>query len=459
MSCLVNTFHRLKLTDMDTARELIAQMINGQLTSVELVEHCIRVIDQTDDSIKAWAYVDREGALEQAAAMDLRRKQGKSLGALHGIPVGLKDIVDTRAMPTQRGTVIYANRQAAANAAIVDKLIENGAVIFGKTVTTELAWMNESQTRNPHNLAHTPGGSSSGSAAAVAAGQVPLAIGTQTGGSVIRPASFNGVYGCKPSRGIIPRHGVLQTSPTLDQIGVFARDAGDMALLIDAIKGYDANDTMSYPGPRPAVLSGYDAEVAMEPHLAWIDMPYNERYSSTLNEAMDEVLDVLVESKATVDRIVAPQSFAALIECHKVIYDYEILRCLSDEWNNHRDQLSETAREGLQRAETRTDNEYAEALDVLQSANKWFETFFHDYDAVITPSATGIAPKLGNGTGDPIACIVWTLCGLPCLSLPLLSGEHDLPMGLQVVGAYDRDERLFRTTRWLVTQLTGGTSS
>ncbi|MFK7859379.1 MAG: amidase [Granulosicoccus sp.] len=444
---------------METARELIARMVSGQLTSVELVKHCINVIDQTDDNIKAWAFVDREGALKQAEAMDLRRKEGKTLGSLHGIPVGLKDIVDTRTMPTQRGTEIYANRQADSNASIVDKLIEQGAVILGKTVTTELAWMNESHTCNPHNLAHTPGGSSSGSAAAVAAGQVPLAIGTQTGGSVIRPASFNGVYGCKPSRGMIPRRGVMQTSPTLDQIGVFARDAGDMAILIEAIKGYDASDSMSYLGPRPAVLSGYDSEIPLEPHLAWIDMPFKERYSSTLNEAVDEVLDVLIDSKATVDRIAAPQSFVALIECHKVIYDYEILRCLGDEWSNHRDQLSAVAREGLQRAETRTDVEYAEALEILQGANEWFETFFHDYDAVLTPSAIGVAPTLGNGTGDPITCIVWTLCGLPCLSLPLLSGEHDLPMGLQVVGAHDRDERLFRTTRWLISQLTDSTPS
>ncbi|MFK7992917.1 MAG: amidase [Granulosicoccus sp.] len=444
---------------MDTARELIARMKDGQLTSVDLVKHCISVIDQTDEDIKAWVYVDREGALLQAEAMDLRRKQGKALGSLHGIPVGLKDIVDTRTMPTQRGSSIYENRQADVNAVIVDKLMEQGAVILGKTVTTELAWMNESPTRNPHNLAYTPGGSSSGSAAAVAAGQVPLAIGTQTGGSVIRPASFNGVYGCKPSRGIIPRSGVMQTSPTLDQIGVFARDAGDMAILIDAIKGHDANDSMSYLAPRPGMLTGYDSDVPVEPHLAWIDMPYKDRYSSTLNGAMDEVLEALLESKATVDRIEAPQSFAALIECHKVIYDYEILRCLSDEWSTHRDQLSEVAKEGLSRAQTLTDDQYAEAREVLQAANSWFETFFHDYDAVVTPSAVGVAPTLGNGTGDPITCIIWTLCGLPCLSLPLLSGEHDLPMGLQVVGGYDSDERLFRTTRWLIRQLTGNTSS
>lgn len=439
---------------MDTARESIARMKAGQITSESLVQHYLDVIDQTDDKIKAWVHVDREGALEQARERDLRRQQGKSLGLLHGIPVGLKDIIDTDAMPTQRGTPIYANRQPDANAAIVDRLLEEGAVILGKTVTTEFAWMNESKTLNPHNLAHTPGGSSSGSAAAVAAGQVPLAIGSQTGGSVIRPASFNGVYGCKPSRGIIPKAGVLQTSATLDHIGVFARDAGDMALLIDTIKGYDSHDSFSYLAPRPAMLSGYDADVPIEPHLVWIDMPYKERYSSTMAAAMDEVLSSIENSAATLDRVEAPQSFAALVECHKVIYDYEIRRCLDHEWTNHRGQLSQIAIAGLQQAETRSEDDYAEALEVMHAANDWFAMFFHDYDAVVTPPAMGVAPQLGNGTGDPVGCVIWTLCGLPCVSLPLLSGEHDLPMGLQLVGDFDRDDRLFRTTRWLVEQLT-----
>lgn len=444
---------------METARTLIAQMQCGELSAEALVKHCLDVIDQTEEKIGAWSYLDRDGALEQAQAMDRRRVQGKSLGALHGIPVGLKDIVDTRAMPTERGSVIYQGRQPDANAVIVDKLIENGAIILGKTVTTELAWMNESTTRNPHNLAHTPGGSSSGSAAAVAAGQVPLAIGTQTGGSVIRPASFNGVYGYKPSRGVVPRRGVMQTSPSLDQIGVFARDAGDMALLSDTIKGYDAADSMSYPEPRPAMLNGYDSEVPVEPHLAWINMPYSDRFSSTLNDALEEVLAVVDDGPATLDRIDAPQSFTALIQCHQVIYDYEILRCLDTEWNTHRSQLSDVAKEGLQRAEGRTDEDYKEALEVMQSANAWFESFFNDYDAIITPSANGIAPLLGNGTGDPINCIVWTLCGLPCITLPLLNGEQSMPIGIQLVGSHDRDERLFRTSRWLVNELTTHTES
>ncbi|MFK7893437.1 MAG: amidase [Granulosicoccus sp.] len=439
---------------MDTARELIAQMAQGRITCEAVLLHFLDAIEQTDAKIRAWTYVDRDGALEQARRMDERRTKGKTLGILHGLPVGLKDIVDTRDMPTERGTAIHAGRQPQKNAIIVDRLLEQGAVIVGKTVTTELAWMNESHTLNPHDLTRTPGGSSSGSAAAVAAGQIPVAVGTQTGGSVIRPASFNGVYGYKPSRGILPRSGVMQTSPTLDQIGVFARDAGDVALLTDAMKGYDAADTMSYLAPRPGLLSGFESDIPVEPQLAWIDMPYRDRYTDELTAACEELVATISAGPSSIDRIPAPQSFSALIECHKVIYDYEIFRSLNKQWSGHKSQLSSTAREGLERAQLRSDDDYAEAVTVMQAANEWFETFFHDYDAIVTPSAMGVAPPAGTGTGDPTNCVIWTLCGLPCLSLPILSGEDNLPMGVQLVGSHDQDDRLLRTARWLISQLT-----
>jgi Asp-tRNA(Asn)/Glu-tRNA(Gln) amidotransferase A subunit family amidase len=228
--------HELSATQ---ASDLIA---SGRLKSVDLVQSCLDRIAQTDGEIKAWAYLDAENALEQAAALDRRREAGFATGPLHGLPVGLKDIIDTRDMPTERGTPIFKGRQSEDDARIVEMLREAGAVIMGKTVTTELAFVHANETRNPHNPDRTPGGSSSGSAAAVAAGHVPLAIGTQTNGSVIRPASFCGTFGFKPTRGAIPRTGVLQTSKSLDQIGVFARTLDDVALLTDAISGYDQRD-------------------------------------------------------------------------------------------------------------------------------------------------------------------------------------------------------------------------
>ena len=356
--------------------------------------------------------------------------------------------------PTCRGSQIYVDRQPKENAAVVDKLLEAGAIILGKTVTTEFAWMHQSSTRNAVNSQYSPGGSSSGSAAAVAAGQVPLALGTQTGGSVIRPAAYNGVFGLKPSRGLISRRGVLQTSPTLDQVGVFGTHAADICALVDVLSGFDRFDTLTRATPAPRLLEGYNSDVPANPALVWIDMPYADRYSATLKAGVDELCEVITnDTAADIDRIPAPRSFTALPACHQVIYDIEILQSLDSEWNQHRQMLSDTAVQGLQRAQTRTQDEYEEAMGVMSAANEWFDTFFHDYDGILTPSAPDIAPLYGQGTGDPVCCVVWTLCGLPCLTMPLLAGDNEMPLGVQLVGAHNRDERLMRTARWLLDAL------
>ncbi|NND91307.1 MAG: amidase [Granulosicoccus sp.] len=430
-------------------------MKSGALSAVSYTQACLDRIAETEAAIGAWVHLDRDLALSQASAADERRRQGRALGMLHGVPVGLKDIIDTTMYPTERGSSIFLGRQPGSNAALVERLLEAGALILGKTVTTELAWMHPSKTRNAVNPEFSPGGSSSGSAAAVAAAQVPLTLGTQTGGSVIRPASFNGVFGYKPSRGLMSRRGILQTSPSLDQPGVFGNDLGDICLFSDALKGYDSQDSVSYLAPRPELLAGYHAAVPVEPAFAWIDMPYANRYADSLKAGIQEFCEVIrTGTRATLETIQAPRSFAALPGCHQIIYDVEILSSLQDLWTLHRDQLSETAVAGLTRAESRTQDEYAEALGIQAAAQDWFDTFFHDYDGILTPSATGIAPPLGQGTGDPICCVIWTLCGLPCLSMPLLTGEHDMPMGIQLVGAHDRDDRLMRTAHWLLDALT-----
>lgn len=447
----------ISVSAMPTVRDCVERIKRGQLTSEQLVGDCLALIDRSEAEIGAWAHVDAEHALNQARSMDELRRRGRPMGVLHGIPIALKDVIDTVDMPTQRGTAIYRDRKPDADAAVVEKLREAGAIILGKTVTTELAWMHPAGTHNPHNPNYSPGGSSSGSAAAVAAGHVPLALGTQTGGSVIRPASFCGVYGFKPSRGVIPRRGVLQTSPTLDQVGVFGRNIEDIAQLCDVIKGFDSSDPLSYLAPRPEMLNGYLAEVPVVPNLVWVDLPYASRFSAAVNDAFRELREALVESAGNcLDRIEAPRSFATLIACHRVIYDVEILRCLDYEWQHHRESLSDTAREGLERAAARSQDEYDEALGIMAGAKKWFETFFHDYDAILTPSATGIPPRYGDGTGDPICCLIWTLCGLPCLNLPMLTGEHNLPIGAQLVGSHEQDDRLLRTARWLLYTLKSG---
>lgn len=437
----------------DTARDCLEHIATGALTCKELVQHHLNVINNSDGEIGAWAHMDADKAKAHASMLDDVRKQGKPLGLLHGIPVGIKDIFDTTDYPTTYGSAIYANRQPESDCRVVEKLKEAGALLMGKTVTTEFAFMHPSKTCNPHNKKYSPGGSSSGSAASVAAGHVPLAIGSQTNGSVIRPASFCGVYGFKPSSGIISRRGALETSPTLDQVGVFGRDVGDIALLVDAIAGYDHQDSQSYLAPKPGMLKGYLSDAPVSPTLAWIDMPYAGNYAPDAAEGFEELIEALGTADGiTIERLQAPQSFAALIECHKVIHQYEIARALDNEISHHWDDISESIQPILQDAKKLSDEQYQEAIEIRTAAIDWFDNFFLDYDAVLTPSALSEAPLMGS-TGDPICCTVWTLCGLPCISMPLLSGANGMPIGVQLVGALQEDDRLLRTTRALVQQL------
>ena len=433
-----------------TASEALAAIASGRLSSVELVKSCLSRIAETDGAIKAWAFLDEGAALAQAAECDRIRIAGLATGPLHGIPVALKDIIDTAKMPTQRGSVIFEGRQTDHVARLVELLREAGAVVMGKTVTTEFAFVHANETRNPHNLDHTPGGSSSGSAAAVAAQQVPLAIGTQTNGSVIRPASFCGVFGFKPTRGVISREGIFQTSVSLDQVGCFGRSLADVALLTDAIGGYDQRDAVSFARPRPNMSAGAAADAPVTPALAWFDLPFNDRLSGDALDGIDAVIEILGPS---VERIAAADTLSDLVAVQATIHEYEIAQHQAEVFETHWNQISDTLRPVITRARTITKAQYDDALAVKTSAEGFFKAFFMDYDAIIAPSAAGEAPTFGNGTGDPIFCTLWTLAGLPCISLPMLVGETGLPIGVQLIGPAEKDDRLLRTARWLQTHI------
>jgi Asp-tRNA(Asn)/Glu-tRNA(Gln) amidotransferase A subunit family amidase len=441
-----NAPHLLSATD--AAREIC----EGRLSSVDLVKACLTQIDKTEPGLGAWAWLDREGALAQAARMDDIRRSGRAIGALHGVPVGLKDIIDTRSMPTQRGTPIFAGRQPAADAAIVERLAEAGAVILGKTVTTELAFVHASETRNPHNADHSPGGSSSGSAAAVAAHQVPLAIGTQTNGSVIRPASFCGVYGFKPTRGMISRRGILQTAVSLDQVGCFARSLEDAALLSDVISGYDPTDPLSFARPRPSAHDGCGQQVPVEPDFAWFNLPFNDR----LTEATQEGLSAVKETLGThLLRLDPAAQLADLVAVQGTIHEFEICQHLAATFDARWDQISPTLQPIVTRGRQISQAQYEDAMAVKTSAEAFFAEFFQEFDAIIAPAAAGEAPLFGTGTGtgDPIFCTLWTLAGLPSVTIPLLVGETGLPVGVQLIGASERDDQLMRTAAWFQTHV------
>lgn len=434
-----------------SAGDAAAAIRNGTVTSEELVQACLDHIDQLEDKVEAWAFLDPELALEQARKADLALQTGAALGPLHGIPVGIKDIIDTYDMPTEDGTILHAGRQPLEDATIIRRLREAGAIILGKTVTTELAVFAPSKTRNPHDLERTPGGSSSGSAAAVAAGMIPLAVGTQTNGSVIRPASFCGVYGYKPTFGLISRHLVLQQSRRLDQIGVFSRSVEDAALIAESLIGFDLNDPDTRVQTRPALLRVLAQDPPMLPKLAFIKTPVWDQADESTKGAFNELASCLSEHVVEVE---LPSPFNRAHELHKTIMEADIARSFEREYTEGSDELSEVLKEIIKRGNQTLAVDYNNAILDADELYRNFDKIFEWHDAIITPATIGEAPVGLETTGNPTFCTIWTLCGMPSITLPVLQGENNMPLGLQLVGARGDDARLLRTARWLVNEIT-----
>jgi Asp-tRNA(Asn)/Glu-tRNA(Gln) amidotransferase A subunit family amidase len=424
---------------------------DGRITSEELVQACLDHVDQLEDRVEAWTFLDSELALDQARKADLAHQAGIALGPLHGVPVGIKDIIDTYDMPTEDGTVLHAGRQPLEDATIIRRLREAGAVILGKTVTTELAVFAPSKTKNPHDLKRTPGGSSSGSAAAVAAGMIPLAVGTQTNGSVIRPASFCGVYGYKPTFGLISRHLVLQQSRRLDQIGVFARSVEDAALIAEALIGFDINDPDTSVQARLALVRIQGEDPPMAPKLAFVKTPVWDQADESTRGAFTELASHLGERAEEVE---LPSPFNRAHELHKTIMEADIARSFEREYTEGSDQLSLILKEIIGRGNQTLAVDYNNAVLTADELYRNFDKIFEWHDAIITPATIGEAPVGLETTGDPTFCTIWTLCGMPSITLPVLQGENNMPLGLQLVGARGDDARLLRTARWLVKKIT-----
>lgn len=431
-----------------SATEAARAIQGGAISSEQLVEACLARIRDVEPKVQAWQSLDESHALTQARARDLDRREGRPCGPLHGVPVGIKDIIDTADLPTEDGTVLHAGRAPTGDAAVVASLRAAGAVIMGKTVTTELATYTPGKTRNPHNFEHTPGGSSSGSAAAVAAGMVPLAVGTQTNGSVIRPASFCGVYGFKPTHGLIPRHGILKLSRTLDTVGVFARSLDDIALLTEQLIGYDERDPDSRPRARTPLVATLAEEPPLPPKVAFVKTPVWNLAEEATREAFAELADVL---GAQCEEFDLPESLREAWDWHRTIMESEMAFNLELEWERGREQLSEPLRAQLARGRESRAVDYQKAVARIPRLNEGFEELFGRFDAIVTPSAPGTAPKFAS-TGDPSFCTLWSLCGMPACNLPIMAGADGLPLGVQLVGARGGDARLLRTARWLATR-------
>ncbi len=435
-----------KKTAMDAACAIRA----GEISSRELVQACLDRIADTEATVQAWAHLDPEHALEQARQADARQAAGEPLGPLHGVPVGVKDIFDTCDMPTEDGTVLHAGRTPAVDAKAVSLLRAAGTIVMGKTVTTELAVYAPGKTRNPCDPERTPGGSSSGSAAAVSAHMVPLAIGTQTNGSIIRPASYCGVCGFKPSHGLISRTRVLKQSRVLDQIGVFARTVEDAALLAGQLVAYDEHDPDTELRAHSNFLEATLSQPPVAPDLAFVKTPVWDEAEAVAQEAFAELVDHL-EDRITETAL--PAGFADAISWHRTIMETDMARSFEREYASAKDSLSATLREMIERGQTHRAVDYNQAVEEIAVLNRLLDHVFERYDAIVTPATTGEAPAGLDSTGNPIFCTLWTLCGVPTISLPLLQGASGLPIGVQLVGPKGDDARLLRTARWLVGQV------
>ena len=428
------------------AVELRDRIAAGALTAVELVEDCIGRIAAREAAVQAWAWFDGDHALEQARRLDAYRRTGRALGSLHGLPVALKDIIDTARIPTENGTALDRGRVPGRDAFVVERLRAAGAIIMGKTVTTELAFLHPGKTRNPHAPDRTPGGSSSGSAAAVADGMVPLAIGTQTGGSVIRPASYCGVTGFKPTFGAISRRGILSQSPSLDTVGVFASDPLGAALLADALFGHDEADPATAPAPAPRLLDIAREAPPLNPVFAFVRPPGWDRAAPELVAAFEELVAALGEQ---VFEVPLPSAFDGAADQRRRINLAEMARHYYRYGRDGADKLGPETLAALAEGNAIAARDYLTALDWRQVLTAGLSEIFGRCDAILCPAATGPAPEGLGSTGDAIFNGLWTYCGTPAVTVPLLTSANGLPMGVQLVGEKHNDARLLRTANWL----------
>jgi Asp-tRNA(Asn)/Glu-tRNA(Gln) amidotransferase A subunit family amidase len=424
-------------------------MARGAFSAESYIGSCLGHIAELEPTVHAFIHIDPGHALAQAKALDAHRRSGKPLGALHGVPVAIKDIFDTADYKTECGSPLLKGRQPMRDCTAVARLRAAGAVIIGKTVSTEFAYFHPGTTRNPHDLERTPGGSSSGSAAAVAAGMVPLAVGSQTNGSVIRPASFCGVYGVKPTHGMISRHGALMLSRTLDHVGVFSRTLPDAALILEVLAGYDENDEDTRPMASPAFLETLGENPPRPPLLAFVRTPVWDKADGECRAAFEQLATSLGDRAVTFD---LPEPFAGAWDDQRVIMATDMAHNFGALVERGGAASSQQLRDLLAEGGKTSALRYLAAREHGKRYAAGLNEIFKEYDAILTPSAPGIAPR-GTATGNPAFNTLWSLTGLPAVSLPLLSGEGGMPIGVQLVGATGADARLLRTANWLIDKL------
>ena len=422
-----------KLNEL-TATEVVEKISTGSVTVEAVTEACLDRIEEREDIVKAWAYIDRSSALAQARILD----KASQKGLLHGLPIGVKDVIDTSDMPTQMQSPIYKGHQPKTDAACVAMLRAAGAVILGKTVTCEFAGSFPGPTTNPHNPAHTPGGSSSGSGAAVADFMVYGAFGTQTGGSILRPASFCGTVGYKPTYNLINRAGLMFAAENLDTIGLLTRTVDDADLLMSVLLNR----------PRSALIPD-----KAKPKIGLCRTHYWDLALPETIEAIDDTVERLKAVGAEIIETKLPDSFAELGVTRNILNNFERSRVMADLWANDRDQLSDNISRQLENGTPMDYQTYQQAIIHANDCRAHLDEIFGDVDFILAPSAAGEAPEGLNYTGDPQFQGCWTILHVPTISLPTHMGPNELPVGIQLVGRRWQDETIFSWSRWVLAHL------
>jgi Asp-tRNA(Asn)/Glu-tRNA(Gln) amidotransferase A subunit family amidase len=417
-----------------SATEIAAKIAAGEATCEAVVRDCVGRIAAREDVIKAWVNFDPDLALAQARALDRQPRRGP----LHGVPIVVKDIIDTFDMPTEMGSPIYRGYRPPADAASVALLRRAGAVILGKTATCELAGMAPCATTNPHNAAYTPGGSSSGSAAAVADLMVPAALGTQTGGSVLRPSSFCGVFGYKPTYNTFNKAGVKPAAESIDTIGWIARSIDDIELLTAVLR-------MQQPQPPRAA------------NAARIGLCRTEIWNGAQPEAkaaVEGAAAALGKAGAAVREVDLPEAFAGLHALARgTINHYERATCMAFEWDHHREALSPQMRRYIESVQKTSRAEYVAAWRRVEECRALLPTVFDGIDVLLAPCVPGEAPKSLAFTGDPSMQAMWTALHTPSMTLPTHRGPNNLPIGIQLVAQRYDDDGLFAYARWICNKI------
>jgi amidase len=414
-----------------SATECAAAIRAGRLKSETLVAACLARVHERESEIQAWAYCDADAALAQARRCDGETPRSR----LHGIPVGVKDVIDTADMPTEYGSPIYKGHRPACDAACVAQVRELGGVILGKTVSTEFATRHPSKTRNPRNPKHTPGGSSAGSGAAVADAMVPIAFGTQTSSSIIRPAAYCGTVGYKPTFNLVNRAGLKFLSESLDTIGVLTRTVPDAAMIVEELSG--------------SAPARFEDAAEIRPRIGFCRTPYWNDADHPTQSALLGAITILARDSASVQDVELHGEFAQLAEAQVRVSSYEFYRALSYERTRFPELISESLTERIRGGSAVTRAQYEEDQKVAERCRARLDDVYRDYDVLISPAATGEAPAGFGSTGNPVFGLTWTLMHGPAITIPVFTGPTGLPLGLQVTGPRSADARTLIVAEWI----------